>query len=234
MKKILYLFFLLITTTSFAQNKNFIDQPYLETVVTIDTFVTPDKIYLSILITEKDTKGKISVEELESKMIEKLKSIGIDIEKQLFLSDVTSNFKKYFIKSQDILKSKSYSLVVSNAQTAGMVILDMENLGISNVDLDKVVYSKMEELKFDLKSKAVLTAKKLGEAMTKPLNQKLGAAIYISDSYREYVVSGISAMQIRKSQDRESSSVYNGAYKYDIEFEKIKIEVEVSIKFKIE
>ncbi|WP_018342210.1 SIMPL domain-containing protein [Cytophaga aurantiaca] len=230
MKNILCILFLSIAGFSFAQTKNFIDQPYLETVVTVDTFVTPDRIYLSILITEKDTKGKISVEELENQMIEKFKSIGIDIEKQLFLSDVSSNFKKYFIKSQDILKSKSYYLIVSNAQTAGMALIELENLGISNVDLAKVEYSKIEELKVELKSKAVFKARKLGEAMTKPLNQKLGAAIYISDSYKDYTVNSVSAMQVRKS----SSSHYATSPKVEIQFEKIKVEVEVSVKFKIE
>ncbi|MFT7250898.1 MAG: lysozyme, partial [Flavobacterium sp.] len=46
---------------SFAQTKNFIDLPYIETSAKVDTLVVPDKIYLNIMITEKDTKGKISV-----------------------------------------------------------------------------------------------------------------------------------------------------------------------------
>ena len=49
-----------------AQPKNFIDQPYLETTVKVDTLVVPDRIYLNILLTEADTKGRTSVEELEN------------------------------------------------------------------------------------------------------------------------------------------------------------------------
>ena len=36
----------------YAQSKNFIDQPYLETTAKVDSLVKPDRIYLSILIQE--------------------------------------------------------------------------------------------------------------------------------------------------------------------------------------
>ncbi len=41
-----------------AQMKNFIDQPYIEVAGNADTLVTPDEIYISIEISEKDTKTK--------------------------------------------------------------------------------------------------------------------------------------------------------------------------------
>ena len=107
MKKIVLLLPLLFITKNFSQTKNFIDLPYIETSAKVDTLVTPDRIFLTILITEKDTKNRTSVEELESKMNLKLKSIGIITEKQLTLNDLTSNYKKYFLKQQEILKTKS-------------------------------------------------------------------------------------------------------------------------------
>jgi hypothetical protein len=78
----------------FSQTKNFIDQPYIETQSKVDTLVSPDKIYLNILISEKDSKGKISVEKLEHQKANKLVSLGVNLKKQLQLSDVASNFKK--------------------------------------------------------------------------------------------------------------------------------------------
>ena len=77
----LTLILVLLTLQSYSQTKNFIDQPYLETTSVVDTLVVPDRIYLSILITEADTKGKISVEELENRMNTKLITLGIDTKK---------------------------------------------------------------------------------------------------------------------------------------------------------
>ena len=188
MKKAAIIFLLLMGANfCFSQTKNFIDQPYLETTATVDTLVTPDRIYLSILITEKDTKGKISVEELENKMADKLKSIGINLDKQLTLSDLSSNFKKYFLKRNEIMKSKAYSLIVYDAITAGKVIAGLEEIGISNIELEKTEYSKMEELKLELMSRAVKKAKNQGRAMLQPLHQVLGDAIYVSNNNTDII-----------------------------------------------
>lgn len=116
MKNLLSIIALCIVSFVFSQTKNFIDQPYLETSAKADTLVIPDRIYLDILISEKDTKDKKSIEELEILMEERLKSIGIDTKKQLTLNDLASNFKKYFLKNTDILKTKSYSLIVYDAK----------------------------------------------------------------------------------------------------------------------
>lgn len=234
MKKIgLILLLTFLTFQSYSQTKNFIDKPYLETTATVDTLVIPDRIYLSILITEKDTRGKTSVEELENRMNTKLIALGIDTKKQLTLSDVSSNFRKYFLKSKDVLKNKAYTLLVYNAETAGKVMVGLESIEISNVYLSKTEYSKIEQLKIELKQKAVVKAKMQAESMLKPLNQNLGKAIYISD-----LNSNITNMLQGKSAGiriRGYSSLNEVKYNpIDIEFEKIKMESTIIIKFEIE
>jgi len=234
MKKIIIsvLTIIFIYNFGFSQTKNFIDQPFIETSAKVDTLVTPDKIFLTILITEKDTKGKISVEELENKMAGKLKSLGINLDNQLSLSDLSSNFKKYFLKQQDVLKSKAYTLIVFDAMTAGKVIMELENINISNVLLEKTEYSKIENLQLELKSKAIKKAKLNAISMTNPLNQKVGNAIYISDIGNiSYQLQGrIAGLQIRGMKSLDETQFKP----IDIEFEKIKVESEVNVKFKLE
>lgn len=233
MKKIiLSSIFSLVLFCGFSQTKNFIDQPYLETTVKVDTLVSPDKIYLNILITESDTKGKTSVEELENKMANQLKSIGIDIDKQLKLGDLASNFKKYFLKQKDVLKSKNFTLEVYDAFIAGKVILTLEKIGISNINIEKTEYSKIDELRTSLKSNAILKAKKQGEALLKPLDQNLGKAIFISD----FNVGIHNNLQGRAAglQMAYESGKSNKMEPLDIQFEKIKVQIQINVKFKIE
>ena len=221
---------LLITSlTTYGQSKNFIDQPYLETTARVDTLVIPDRIYLSILITEADTKGKTSVEKLENKMADKLKTIGIDIEKQLTLNDLGSNFKKYFLRKVDVQKDKEYTLLVHDALTAGKVLMGLESIGISNVNLIKTEYSGLEKLKIDLRQKAVRAAKIQAEAMVIPLDQKLGHALFISDlntGVQNRMTDRMVRVQISKEADKDQP--------IEIEFEKIKIESTVNVKFAIQ
>jgi len=235
MKKLeLLLIIAILSLQGYSQEKNFIDQPYLETTAIVDTLVIPDQIYLSILITEKDTRGRISVEELENRMNTKLIALGIDTKKQLTLSDVTSNFKKYFLKGTEVLKNKAYTLLVYNAKTAGKVIVALESVEVSNVHLNKTEYTKLEELKIELKQKAVLKAKMQAESMLKPLNQKVGKALYISDlnSNMMNLYRGKAAgIQVRGYNLRSKTEEYKPI---DIEFEKIKIKSSVTIKFAIE
>ena len=229
MNRLLLIIGLVLTVTlSYSQEKNFIDQPFLETTAKADTMVTPDRVYLSILISESDTKGKQTVEELESKMADKLKKIGVNLDKQLTLSDLSSNFKKYFLRKQDILKAKSYELLVYDAKTAGLVIYELEGIGISNVDLERTEYSKLEDLKLELKSKAIAKAKVQALSMVTPLNQTIGKAIFISDlnSQFNYQQTMSSAIKIRGTALDKSE--YNPI---PVEFEKIKVESMVNVKF---
>lgn len=225
---------LCLSGTAFAQTKNFIDQPYLETIATADTAVTPDRIYLSITLTEKDTKGRISVEELENKMAEKLESLGVDLKKQLMLADAASNFKKYFLKQQDVMKSKNFTLLVYDAQSAGKVIAGLEEIEISNVTLDKTEYSKMESLILELKTKAVAKAEQQGKALLAPLHQKLGSALLVTDqqtnamAFLDGRMAGIVSVGYSSSKDRLDRKPIA------VDFEKIKVVSTVEVKFRIE
>lgn len=234
MKKITLLILLIVATKSISQTKTFIDLPYIETSAKVDTLVIPDRIYLNISITEKDTKGKVSVEELESKMNEKFKLLGINIETQLSLNDLGSNYKKYFFKQQDIVKNKNYTLLLYDAKISGKVLMALEEMEISNVVLEKTEYSKADKMILTLKTKAIEKAKSQAIAMTKPLNQKVGNAIFISDFNTEILrglAGSVSGIRIRGVSTISAKKEYVPA---DIEFEKIKIETEVNVKFKLE
>lgn len=234
MKKITYLLlFAIISNTAFAQSRNFIDQPYLETTVKVDTLVVPDQIFMSIYINEGEDRNKISLEKQEKKMAVVLEGLGIDLKKQLKLQDLSSDFKNYFLKRKNVLKSKIYRLEVFDAVTAGQVLIALEAKGISNVQLIKTAYSKIKQLQIQIKSKAILKAKKVAEALTTPLNQTLGKAIYIRDEYYNSQVYRDNRMAITAETVEEDSADKKFQKPIDIEFSKIKLQTVVSVKFAI-
>ncbi|MDA3891149.1 MAG: hypothetical protein PF517_05735 [Salinivirgaceae bacterium] len=63
MRSLLIVLALILTLFTQAQTgtKNFIDQNYIEVTGKAELNVVPDEIFLKILISEKDTKNKISV-----------------------------------------------------------------------------------------------------------------------------------------------------------------------------
>lgn len=182
MKNLLSIIALCIVSFVFSQTKNFIDQPYLETSAEADTLVIPDRIYLKITISENETKNKKSVEELENIMVQKLKNLGIDTNKQLLMNNLASNYKKYVLKTSDVMKTKSYDLLVFDGLTAGKVIQELENEDISNIQLLKTQHSQEEKILADLKKRAIIKAKKNANNIANAIGQKVGNAIFISDS----------------------------------------------------
>lgn len=219
---------LLFSTAIFAQSKSFLDVPYLETSAQVDTLVTPDKIYLNITIQEKDSKGRNSVEEQENKMAQRLKALGVDLDKQLVIKDLSSNFQKYFLRGKEVLKSKQYSLLVYSGKQAGEVLMALEQLDIANAFLEKTEYSKMDELELELKTRAVKKAKQKANALTKPLGQKVGPAIHIADNSQPYYPRYNQAPMMEM---KAVSSDMGQAQPLDIDFEKIKVETTVNVKF---
>lgn len=224
---ILSLMAVLCATSLFAQSKSFLDTPYLETSSQVDTLVTPDKIYLNITIQEKDSKGRVSVEEQENKMASRLKALGIDLDKQLVIKDFSSNFKKYFLRDKEVLKSKQYSLLVYSGKQVGDVMVALEQLDIANAFVEKTEYSKMDALELELKSRAIKKAKLKAEALTKPLGQKVGMAIHIVDNSQPYYPRYNQPVMMAKMEmmDVEQNQPL------DIDFEKIKVESMVNVKF---
>lgn len=229
MKNTFYLLSFLICSFAFGQTKNFIDQPYLETTAKVDSLVTPDQIYLSIYIHEGEDRNKTSLEKQERTMANVLENLGIDLKKQLKVDNLASNYKKYFLKRKNVLKSKSYTLEVYDAMTAGKVLIGLESEGISNVRLIKTAYSKIETLKLELKSKAILKAQQQAKALTTPLNQQLGKAIYINDKF--YSRPYYNSMNVMARAEYAMDEVVESPI--DIEFSKIKVESEISVRFMI-
>jgi uncharacterized protein YggE len=88
----------------------------------------------------------------------------------------------------------------------------------------------MDELKLRLKTKAVEKAKQIAVALVKPLGQKVGNAIYISDQsgYNNYA-QPVAAIQMKGAVLEEAG--YKPA---DIEFQKIRVENMVAVKFILE
>lgn len=233
MKNTILILLVFLTIHSYSQTKNFIDQPFIETQVELDSLIIPDRLFLTIILSESDSRNKKSTEELENSMDRVLKSLNIDTEKDLSLLDFSSDFKKHFLSSQKVFKTKMYSLLVRDALTAGKVLTALEKVDISNVSLEKSEYSKKNQLLTELKSRAILKAKEFAESMVKPLNQKVGTAIFISD-----INSNINQLQGRAAgiRIRGASSIYSSRSSGPImiEFNKMKFTTRVNVKFKIE
>ena len=236
MKKSFLIFVMFFVWNLFSAQKNFLDQPYIEVSASADTLVVPDRIYVSITLNEADSKNKKSVEEQEKQLETILKKLKINTDKDLSVLDYSSNFKKYFLKGQNILKTKKYSLLVRDAYTLANVIISLEEAGISNTEVEKVEYSKSKELLLELKSEAVKRSRITADKLVKPLNQKAGKALYISDTnyggIGDYELTTDEIFSLQEMDYKKGSASEEFLRKLD--FQKIKFSTTVYVKYQLD
>jgi len=235
MKKLIVGLLVFTCLNGFSQTgeKNFIDQNYIEVTGKSEMEVVPDLIYLKIFLNEKDNKNKLSLPERENIMISALKEIGIDTSRDLSIKDMSSNFKYYLLTKNDILLSKEYQLVVRDGKTASRVFIELEKIGISNVSIDRLDNSKIENYRKEVKVDAIKAAKDKAQSLVTAINQSVGRAIYIQEveqNFRNGLPGTSNSIMIRGV----ASGIYGSkAPEPDIDFEKIKIEYSILCRFEL-
>ena len=236
-KNMKYLFLgilLTVSVTGFSQTgeKNFIDQNYIEVNGKAETEIVPDMIYLKIILSDKDNKNKQSLDEIDKSMINKLVEIGIEVSKDLSVKDFASNFKSYFLGKTDILLTKQYQLIVHDTKTLQMVYFEFQKLGISNVNIDKLDHSKIEQFRKEVKVKAIKAAKEKAESLSSALNQTIGRAIYVQEIENPYYLNSalqgrLAGVNVRYKAEANDSSAP------EIEFEKINLQYSILVRFEL-
>ena len=215
----------LLAGSLFAQEKNYIDQPYIEVTGKAEMEVVPDEIYLRIVINEKDNKGKVSVDQQEKEMFKQLK--GIDLEKNLVVQDMSSDLQTYFLRKNAILSTKAYQLKVNSAQQLGEAFQALQTAGISDVNIEKTDVSNIEELRQEVRTNAAKAARKNAEVLAAALGQQAKEAIFVQDygfNMRPYAnVLMAKSMAVADAAGEEAAP--------QLEFQKIKIEHSVMVRF---
>lgn len=145
--------------------------------------IVPDEFYLMILINERDSKGKISVESQQRDMVKALRKVGIDTEKQLRMANVSSEF----FKKGSSLASAKYQLLLHTSSEVADVWQALDALGISNVSIEKVSHSEIEKMKQEVRIAAVKNAQQNAQMLAEALGQKIGPCFYIYDSNNDIV-----------------------------------------------
>jgi len=214
-----------------AQEKNFIDQNYIEVTGRAEREVAPDEIYLNITIKEKDNKGSSSLEKQERELLKRLTGLGIDIKADLQIQDMSTILQQYFLKKDAVLTSKSYILKLHSADMMSNVFRELEKLSIPDVSIEKTSLSNMDAVRVDVMTMAAQSAKETATALAKSLGRSIGKAIFIQcyDNYPRVFKAAVSARGAT-AQLMENDAMLAQS----LDFEKIKFEQSVFIRFSLE
>lgn len=144
--------------------------------------VTPDIINVSISLQEyTNGKSKITIDQLENQLEGAVKDAGIA--KEDFTINNISAYNNTYQKKKnpDFLASKQYSIKFHDLNRYNQILSKIDPKGIQFTYIESYDYSKINDLKRDLKIKALLSAKEKATYLLAALNEKLGGAIDISE-----------------------------------------------------
>lgn len=231
MKKMMLLataFVLVALSVSAQQAETF--PSYIEVNGVAEREVAPNEIYLSITINERDSKGKISIDEQQRDMVAVLKKLGVKPAEQLKMLDLTSS---YFKRGNALAKAQ-YELKLSSATEVARVWRALDELGISQVTVQKVSHTDIETLKAEVRADAMRAARDNARALAEAIDQKAGKCFWIAD-YSSPVRTTYAVANMKARSVMEESVSFDAMVEEEgLEFQTINLQHRVQAKFVLE
>lgn len=225
------LFFLAVITafatvaTATAQRT----ESYVEVSGYAERNITPDTFYLTIVITEKDSKGKISVESQQREMLKALKALGIDTDKQLTMANMSG---EYFTKKKDTLLTAQYRLKLTSAADVRKVYAALSDTGISSVSMRSVSYSKIGEVRNEVRVEAMLNARDKASMLAEAIGQSIGDCIQINDYSHDAAEESVTSYSMRAMKlDAGNADADIFDEEESLEFRPIKVTSRLNARF---
>lgn len=202
---------------------------YIQVTGRAEKELTPDEFYLQIVINERDSKGKISVESQQRDMVAVLRKLGVDVEKQLKMANLSSEF---FKKNTSVAMAK-YQLQLGSSGEVAKVWQALDDLGVSNISILKVTHSQLDKYKQEVRLEAMRNAQKSAQEMAGAIGQTIGKCFYIYDSNSNVLpVMYDNAVLMRSA--KAAADAESAAEEDPLEFKTIKLEYGVQAKFVLE
>lgn len=196
--------------------------------------VTPDIIYISISLKEyfkdNNNKKRVEITDLENQLYNAVLKAGIPKE-NLMVNNISGyNYATEKKKNPDFLASKQYRLKVTDLNKWNQLIASVDAKGIAYTNIESYDYSKIEDLKKELKIKALQAAKAKATYMVEAIGEKLGGVIDIQEVNNEYYPQPV----YRNTMMMAKADVMNeAAIAPELDFKKIKLNYVMNTVFEI-
>jgi len=227
MKKLFTLIaFVTLTYSAFAQAVDL--RRKIEVTGTAEQEVTPDIINVSISLQEYlNGKTKVTIDQLENQLENAVKDAGIA--KEDFTINNISAWNNTYQKKKtpDFLASKQYSIRFRDLNKFDQILSKIDPKGIQSTNIDSYDYSKIDQLKNQLKLKALLDARDKAAFLLSGIGDKLGDALSITENDNS------NYPQNRPVMFKAMAMTANATPESDIDFKMIKLSFTVNATFEI-
>lgn len=218
----------------FGQQTNKPEKRYIEVSGNVEKEVSPDEIYLRVVLKEYfEGRSKITIKEQEETLINVLKSMGYDI-KNIHLQDANTSYTKILWKSDNAVAINTYIIKLSTAEEVKVLLEGIKDLKVYSIDIVKTNYSKLEQLKEEMRTEAIIKAKEKAEKLLATLGDTLGQTLIITETPKPLYPERTTIDGVLVGNSRYKFCSINSINNDNtIEFEPIKISISIYVKFEI-
>jgi uncharacterized protein YggE len=229
MKKLFILAALTLATyTTFAQSVDL--RRKIEVTGVAEQEVTPDIINVTISLQEYlNGKTKVTIEQLEKQLETAVRDAGIPKDEFTINNLWAYNNTYQKKKNPDFLASKQYGIKFHDLNKFNQILSKIDPKGIQSTNIDSYDYSKVNELKNELKLKALLAAKDKATYLVNGLGETLGRIITISEND----ISNYPQPRQVMFKSMAADVMNQAAAPSDIDFKKIKLSFQINTVFEI-
>ena len=224
----------LLSLTTYGQNdlplKTYPSLHFIEVTGTALKEITPDKIFISITLTNKIIdKQQYNIQSQEEKLKKVLIKNNIDLG-LLSLSDATSEILTHKNKDIGYEVKKSFILQLSTADQVSKIAKELQDLNIKETSIIKLEHSKIDSLRREVRIAAIKAAKEKAEYLLHAIGEQIDKPIEIREVvdnpyFRDNRTSNTTLFNVNVSTTKENNEA--------IDFDKIKISFSYFIKYAI-
>jgi uncharacterized protein YggE len=217
-------------------SQNALEKRVIEVTGSAETWVTPNEFTFKITLVERmEDKKKLTIEMQEARLKDELAKLGVDVEKDLTIYDITS----FYIarkKTRDTLGSKDYRLKIKDLAKIERLQDIADRLNIANLELIESTHSDLTQFRKETKMEAVKAARAKAEYMLGAISERVGKAVFVKEIDEEAprIISGGAL----NGNVRSNSNVFvqDGSQSSDgtLSFSKIRLRYAVLARFEIE
>lgn len=217
-------------------------QKKIEVTGSAEMEIVPNEIYMTFTLKEylDVAKKKVKLESIKTDFLTLCKTVGV-ADSNISISSYTGNerWDYYWYKRRktepDFMGSISYAVKVSSSDILDKIVAGLNENAIDNFNISKTSHSDIEQLRKEVKTKALIASKAKADYLAKSIGEKLGEALLIQeidDSYMGYY-SNYSNERSNSNVVSQTAMSLEGDNSSAPNFQKIKLRYEMKVEFKL-
>lgn len=204
-----------------------------------ETEVVPDEIYMSFTLREylNDGKQKVDLENIKTTFLKTCNASGV-ADSNIVISSYTGyeRWDYYYYRKRrmepDFMASITYTVKASSADVLDKIVATLDDKALENFFISKTSYSKIEELRKDVKIKALKASQDKAKYLAESIGEEIGEALLIQEIDNSYVsdFAESNASGFLKAAEPDQSEAFDTGKK----FARLKVRYEMNCEFALE